>query len=210
MRGTVQRRLMGRVIYSMGVSLDGCNAQGEIGRTRAGITRTLIALQGSQHPANQPSGYRVHTMRTRCELPPRTTHTSCQFSNGSFKVAHTGPTTQSLNPKTCLLTVTGHGIYKISGGTGAYAGISGSGKYTLSILAIVPKSGGKCSTTMPPTTARLPSERGKQAERGDDGGHPGECHGLPGRGNQRDHAEQDRADALEGHQTGGQETERLA
>ena len=74
------------------------------------------------------------------------------FPKGSFKVAHTGPATQTLNPKTCLLTVTGHGTYKISGGTGAYANITGSGTYTLSILAIVPKSGGKCSTTMPPAT----------------------------------------------------------
>ena len=73
------------------------------------------------------------------------------FPGGSFKVTHsngTGP--QTFNPKTCLLTVNQHGTYTLSGGTGAYAGISGSGKYQLSILGIGARSGGKCSKTKPP------------------------------------------------------------
>jgi hypothetical protein len=73
------------------------------------------------------------------------------FPGGSFKVSHsngTGP--QTFNPKTCLLTISQHGTYKLSGGTGAYAGISGSGKYQLSILAVAARSGGKCSRTKPP------------------------------------------------------------
>jgi hypothetical protein len=41
------------------------------------------------------------------------------FSNGSVKVAHSGPSSQKINPKTCLLTVTGHGVFKLTGGTGA-------------------------------------------------------------------------------------------
>ena len=39
---------------------------------------------------------------------------------------------------------------KLSGGTGAYAGISGSGKYQYSALGIGAKSGGKCSQSKPP------------------------------------------------------------
>jgi hypothetical protein len=38
------------------------------------------------------------------------------------------------------------GTYKIFGGTGKYAGISGSGKYQLSILAVAAQSAGKCTT----------------------------------------------------------------
>ena len=73
------------------------------------------------------------------------------FANGSFKIAHSpGKGTQSFNPKTCLMTINFHGTYTLSGGTGAYAGISGSGKYKLSILAMAARSGGKCSTTTPP------------------------------------------------------------
>jgi hypothetical protein len=74
------------------------------------------------------------------------------FPKGSFKVTHKGTTTAKLNPKTCLLTVSGPATITLSGGTGAYAGISGTGKAQLSILAIAARSGGKCSTTMPPVT----------------------------------------------------------
>jgi hypothetical protein len=73
------------------------------------------------------------------------------FPNGTITVKHSpGTGTQSLNPKTCLLQVNLHGTYQLLGGTGAYKGISGSGKYKLSILAIGAKSGGKCSRTKPP------------------------------------------------------------
>ena len=73
------------------------------------------------------------------------------FSNGSFKVAHSGPSTAHLNPKTCLLTIVGHGTFKLSGGTGAYAKISGAGTYKLNILAIAAKVAGKCSMKKAPT-----------------------------------------------------------
>jgi len=74
------------------------------------------------------------------------------FSNGSFKVAHSGPATQHFNPKTCLLTVVGHGTFKLSGGTGAYAKIKGAGTYKLNILAVGAKTAtGKCTQKKPPT-----------------------------------------------------------
>ena len=73
------------------------------------------------------------------------------FSNGSFKIAHSkGTGSQSFNPKTCLMTIKQHGTYTLSGGTGKYAGISGSGTYQVSILAIGARSGGTCSKTKPP------------------------------------------------------------
>jgi hypothetical protein len=73
------------------------------------------------------------------------------FPAGSFKVVHSkGTGTQTLNRKTCLLTVNLKGTYKIFGGTGKYAGISGSGKYQLSILAVAARSGGKCTMQKAP------------------------------------------------------------
>jgi hypothetical protein len=73
------------------------------------------------------------------------------FANGTVSLKHSpGKGTQSVNPKTCLLTVNFHGTYTLTGGTGAYAGITGSGTYKLSILAIAARSGGKCSSTAPP------------------------------------------------------------
>jgi len=73
------------------------------------------------------------------------------FSNGTVSLKHSAGTgQQSFNPKTCLLTVNEHGTYKLTGGTGAYKGITGNGKYKLSILAIGPSKGGKCSKTGAP------------------------------------------------------------
>ena len=73
------------------------------------------------------------------------------FSNGTILIKHSkGTGTQNFNPKTCLLTINEHGTYKLVSGTGAYAGISGSGKYQLSILGIGASSGGKCVQNKPP------------------------------------------------------------
>jgi hypothetical protein len=60
------------------------------------------------------------------------------------------PGAQSFDPKTCLLTINQHGTYKLLSDTGAYTGISGSGKYQLSILDIGARSGGKCTQSKPP------------------------------------------------------------
>ena len=73
------------------------------------------------------------------------------FGNGSFKVKHSpGKGPQSFNPKTCLLTISQHGTYKVFGGTGRYARISGHGTYHVTILAIGARSKGKCSQSKPP------------------------------------------------------------
>ena len=48
------------------------------------------------------------------------------------------------------MTINQRGGYRITGGTGKYAGISGHGRYQLSILALGARSGGKCSQSKPP------------------------------------------------------------
>jgi hypothetical protein len=75
------------------------------------------------------------------------------FPDGTFKIAHSGGTgTPRFNPKTCLAVFALNGTYRLSGGTGAYAGISGHGIYRLSITFVAARnSAGKCSNTMPPT-----------------------------------------------------------
>jgi hypothetical protein len=73
------------------------------------------------------------------------------FPKGTVSLKHSpGKGSQSVNPKTCLATLNLHGTYTITGGTGAYAGITGSGTYKLSILAIAAKVGGKCNLNKPP------------------------------------------------------------
>jgi hypothetical protein len=70
-----------------------------------------------------------------------------KFPGGSFLVTPkiTGQQ-HHLNPATCLLTATLNISYKISRGTGKYAGISGSGHATISDLEIAARnSHGACS-----------------------------------------------------------------
>lgn len=75
------------------------------------------------------------------------------FPNGTFKIAHSNGTgTPRFNAKTCLGTIVLNGTYRLSGGTGAYAGISGHGIYRLNILIVAARnSAGKCSNKLPPT-----------------------------------------------------------
>jgi hypothetical protein len=69
------------------------------------------------------------------------------FANGSFKLVHkqTGGS-QHFNTTTCLLTGTQTATYTLGSGTGAYAGISGSGKATVGILGVATRnSKGQCT-----------------------------------------------------------------
>jgi len=75
------------------------------------------------------------------------------FPGGTFKVAPSAGTgTQTLNPKTCLLSISLKGTYKIFDGTGTYTGISGHGTCQLSTLGIAARSAGKCTQNSPPVT----------------------------------------------------------
>jgi hypothetical protein len=74
-----------------------------------------------------------------------------RVQGGTFKIAHKGTDKFSIDPGTCLATITGPGTYKILDGTGAYKGINGHGKYKLSITEVAPRtSTGACSQTANP------------------------------------------------------------
>ena len=75
------------------------------------------------------------------------------FPDGTFKIAHSNGTgTPHFNAKTCLNTIVLNGTYRLSGGTGAYAGISGHGIYRVNILFVAARNAaGKCSNKLPPT-----------------------------------------------------------
>jgi len=74
-------------------------------------------------------------------------------ADGTFKVTHSIPAgPQTFNPKTCLSTDNGHGTYTITDGTGVYEGITGRGKYTVTVLDIQPKTkSGACDENAAPT-----------------------------------------------------------
>lgn len=74
------------------------------------------------------------------------------FPDGTFKIAHSpGTGTPRFNPETCLFVLALNGTYRLSGGTGAYAGISGHGIYRLNIMFVAARnSAGNCSNKLPP------------------------------------------------------------
>ena len=75
-----------------------------------------------------------------------------QLSNGTIKLrAKVGPLMTHGNDKTCLETTVDSGTYTLASGTGAYKGITGSGKLSLDFRAVGPIVNGKCS--IPTTTA---------------------------------------------------------
>jgi uncharacterized Zn-binding protein involved in type VI secretion len=80
-----------------------------------------------------------------------TTTDTLSFPGGTFQVQHSaGRGTQGFNPRTCLATINLRGTIRLGHGTGRYAGISGQGRYKLSILEVAARAQGKCSRTRPP------------------------------------------------------------
>ncbi len=78
------------------------------------------------------------------------TTATVKFPNGTFVITHSkGTGTVNFNPQTCLLKGNLKGTYKLGSGTGAYAHLSGSGTFQVSVLGVGAKSGGKCSQTLP-------------------------------------------------------------
>jgi hypothetical protein len=63
---------------------------------------------------------------------------------------------QNLNLTTCLYTKTNSGVYTLTDGTGAYKGISGSGKISASLRAAYPLVKGKCPSTDLPGSSGTP------------------------------------------------------
>ena len=73
------------------------------------------------------------------------------FPGGTIKLSHHARKgTMHFSPKTCLTRISQTGTYKITRGTGKYAGITGHGTYQLSFTFIGARRAGKCSTAAPP------------------------------------------------------------
>jgi hypothetical protein len=73
------------------------------------------------------------------------------FPGGTIKLSHHARTgTMHFSPKTCLTRISQAGTYKITRGTGKYAGITGHGTYQLRFTFIGARRAGKCSPAGPP------------------------------------------------------------
>lgn len=95
----------------------------------------LFTAAGTDHE-NQGGGFgTVHTFA---------------FPGGTFQLRYHSPNAiaGSIDPKTCLSTGTGSGTYTLSGGTGKYRRISGSGHYTMNFVELYAKVNGGCSDSL--------------------------------------------------------------
>ena len=80
-----------------------------------------------------------------------------KFPNGTIEVTPKSASKPVYNTstKTCYESLSQKGSYTIAGGTGRYNGITGSGKFTLSIRQVGPVVNGKCDTK---TSKRVASQ----------------------------------------------------
>jgi hypothetical protein len=79
------------------------------------------------------------------------------FANGKFTlVIAKGSKHQNLNLTTCLYTKISSGVYTLTDGTGAYKGISGSGKISATLRAAYPLVKGKCPSSDQPGSSGTP------------------------------------------------------
>jgi hypothetical protein len=71
------------------------------------------------------------------------------YPSGTFQVArHITRQSLPLPTSTCLISETIHGNYSLGHGTGAFAGIGGSGGFVLRITGVIRKSHGQCGGPM--------------------------------------------------------------
>ena len=148
------RRTFAAAIGTLSVAavISGASLAGASGSAAASGTEHFQLMSTSA--TSKTSGLIATGVFTVGGTDTRTTSTTdtVTFSNGTFVITHSkGTGSQSFNPQTCLLKLNLTGTYTLGSGTGAYAGISGSGTYQLTILAVGAKSGGTCSKTLPPT-----------------------------------------------------------
>lgn len=81
-----------------------------------------------------------------------------RLHGGTISMSHgPGKSSQELNRANCHAILNEHGLaYRITGGTGRYAGITGSGTASLIVTAALPLNHGRCdaSQSAVPTSAR--------------------------------------------------------
>ena len=80
------------------------------------------------------------------DIATSNTRDTFKFPGGKFRVTHHATRSrQHFNTRTCAGTVRERGTYKLSHGTGKYAGISGHGRYRLRGLIVARHTARGCS-----------------------------------------------------------------
>jgi hypothetical protein len=80
---------------------------------------------------------------------PTNGRSTLYFHAGNLRVKHTQTNTkQSFNPKTCVVSQVGGGLYTVVSGTGKFSGARGHGTYEVDITFTLPRlKNGKCNAS---------------------------------------------------------------
>ncbi len=89
------------------------------------IASGVINTLGADNPLEDKEDPEAGTLTLRDEFV---------FPDGSLFVTASGPIRYSFDERTCIRSNTFHGTYRITGGTGAYAGFTGGGTYSGRLL----------------------------------------------------------------------------
>ena len=135
------------------IALTGVTTAGATPRSQPAVSSTehvQIMSTSTTSATASAIGYGVFTAAGTAQLGSARAGTIA-FPGGTIKLSHhAGKGTMHFSPKTCLATLSQPGTFKITGGTGKYAGITGHGTYQLSFTFIAARIAGKCSTAVPP------------------------------------------------------------
>jgi len=154
-RHAYKRTVTGAAVIAVAVAASGA------GLAAANASPTAPANSGTEHfylMTTQPTAAKFQIIATGVFTAAGTDIAgskadTVKLATGSFKVNHAGPLhilKQQVNPKTCFAVFEARAGLTISGGTGAYKAISGSGTGTITDIAIFPKSKGKCNLNANP------------------------------------------------------------
>ncbi|MGO8955880.1 MAG: hypothetical protein ACLQFR_00685 [Streptosporangiaceae bacterium] len=132
------------------ITVTGVTAASATPRSQPAVTEHVQIMSTSTTSKTASAlAYGVFTAAGRAQLGSGRAGTIA-FPGGTVKLSHhAGKGTMRFSPRTCLTMISQPGTYKITGGTGKYAGITGHGTYQLSLTFIAARTAGKCSTAAP-------------------------------------------------------------
>ncbi len=149
------RRLLAAAVAAAAgtIAVTGVTAASATPRTQPAISGTEHVQVMSTSTTSSPAtaiAYGAFTAAGTAKLGSARVGTIA-FPGGTIKLSHhAGKGTMRFSPRTCLAMISQPGTYKIIGGTGKYAGISGRGTYQLNLTFIAARANGRCSTAAPP------------------------------------------------------------
>jgi hypothetical protein len=143
----------GTVAAAAAIALTGVTAASAVPRSRpadSGTEHIQVMSTSTSSSTASAIAYGLFTAAGTARLGSARVGT-ISFPGGMITLSHhAGKGTMHFSPKTCLAILSQPGTYKITGGTGKYAGITGHGTYHLSYTFIGSRTAGKCSTVQPP------------------------------------------------------------